>query len=66
MILIVVVIQASDEGSTMWRLNKVLITHNDVGRGVKDMSLGKHALFTTYVGLLSVIHSYFLQVSDST
>ena len=58
------VLQAAEEGSTMWGLNKVLVTHNDVARGVKEMTLGKHVLFTTYVGLLSVIHSHFLQVSE--
>ncbi|KAK8385626.1 hypothetical protein O3P69_016421 [Scylla paramamosain] len=57
-------IEAAEEGTTMWRLNKVLYTHNDVALGVRDMSLGKHVLFTTYVGLLSVLHSHFLQTKS--
>ena len=59
----VVLLQAAEEGTSMWRLNKVLYTHNNVALGVRDMTLGKHVLFTTYVGLLSVLHSHFLQVN---
>lgn len=54
--------QAAEEGSLMWRLNKILFTHNDVARGVGGMEEGRYALFTTFVGQLSVLHSAFLRV----
>ncbi|KAK8400696.1 hypothetical protein O3P69_002473 [Scylla paramamosain] len=54
-------IQAAEEGTLMWRLNRKLISHFDVNRGIDDMSKGKHAFFATYAGLLSILHSYFMK-----
>ncbi|XP_063868716.1 uncharacterized protein LOC135104903 [Scylla paramamosain] len=54
-------IEAAEEGTTVWHLKRKLIAHNDVEGAVGDMSTGQHAMFTTYVGLLSVIHSSFVK-----
>lgn len=62
LVLVVSLVQAAEEGSVMWRLSKVLMTHNDVAAGVKGMEEGRYALFTTFVGTLSVLHSAFLRV----
>ncbi|KAK8400695.1 hypothetical protein O3P69_002472 [Scylla paramamosain] len=54
-------IQGAEVGSAVWQLNNRLILHSDVALAVKDMSAGKHAIFTTHLGLLSVIHTSFVQ-----
>ncbi|XP_045122605.1 glutamate receptor ionotropic, delta-1-like [Portunus trituberculatus] len=56
-------IQGAEVGSAVWRLNNRLILHSDVPRAVRDMSAGKHAIFTTHLGLLSVIHTSFVQTN---
>ena len=61
--MIMMILQGAEVGSSVWRLNNRLILHSDVSLAVRDMSAGKHAIFTTHVGLLSVIHTSFVQVN---